>query len=279
MAYKEEVYSYGAGKKYIEHEIKCVGRFGAKGEKRGARKKATPEQVQKQNQRNREKKVLRKLRANFKKGDLWITLKFPKGTRIGIDELKKTRAKMLRKMRAAYKKSNSVCKFIYREEIGELGGVHIHMVISRIKGPGTAETISKLWKELTGGNVNYTPLYDDGDYKKLADYIVKPPKEEITGQLTLFGTEEEKKFYSKYGCSKNLIEPEPEVKEFKRRTIRKLVKNGPQPKDGYYIDRNSITYGVNQYTGMTYYYYTEVELEKKAEDKWDEFKEKRRMIC
>ena len=53
MAHRHDVYRYG---KYIEHEIKYNGRYGAKGEKRAPRKKATPEQIQKQNQYNKEKK-------------------------------------------------------------------------------------------------------------------------------------------------------------------------------------------------------------------------------
>lgn len=55
MAHRHDVYKYG---RFIEHEFKFVGKFGAKGEKRAEKKKATPEQVEKQNQYNREKKVL-----------------------------------------------------------------------------------------------------------------------------------------------------------------------------------------------------------------------------
>ena len=54
MAHRHDVYRYGPGEKYIEHEIKCAGRYGAKGEKRAQKKKATPEQIKKQNQWNRE---------------------------------------------------------------------------------------------------------------------------------------------------------------------------------------------------------------------------------
>ena len=44
-----------------EYEYKFAGRYGAKGEKRQQREKATPEQIQKQNQSNREKKVRREM--------------------------------------------------------------------------------------------------------------------------------------------------------------------------------------------------------------------------
>lgn len=269
MAHRHDVYRYGPGEKYIEHEFKCAGRYGAKGEKRAPKKKATPEQIKKQNQWSREKKVLRKIRGNFEQGDLWITLKLPKGTQVEIKWFNKAREKLQRKLREEYRKRNQDFKFMYREEIGERGGAHIHFIMNRINGsPGTAELVSKIWKELTGGNVNYTPLYEEGDYKELANYLVKPAKEEISGQLTLFGTEEEKKVFSRYGCSKNLKEPEKETHVYKRRTIRKLVENGPEPEEGYYIDKNSIRYGVNPFTGMTYYYYTEIRLGEQREDRW-----------
>lgn len=269
MAHRHDVYQYGPGKKYIEHEYKCAGKYGAKGEKRAPKKKATPEQIEKQNQWNREKKVLRKIRENFEPGGLWVTFKLPKGTQVEIKTFNEVWEKFCRKMRSIYKRRGQVFKYMYRKEIGERGGAHIHMLINRLNGsPGAADLVSEIWKEITGGHVNFTPLYEEGEFKNLANYLVKPVKEEISGQLTLFGTEEEKKVFSRYGCSRNLKEPEKETHVYKRRTIRKLVENGPQPRPGYYIDQDSIRYGVNPFTGMTYYYYTEIKFREQGEDKW-----------
>ena len=264
MAYRHDTYKY-KNKKIIEHEFKYAGRYGAKGEKRAQRKKATPEQMKKQNQYNREKLVLRKMRNNFKRGDLWITLKLKKGERVSAQEILKIREKFLRQLRGVYKKRGRALKYMCRIEIGERGGIHIHILVNRIKGtPGTAEVISQIWGRLTGGHVNYAPVYEEGHFKDLADYLVKKPKEEITGQLTLFGTEEERKIFSEYTCSKNLELPEKETHDYKHWTLRKLVENGPEPKPGYYIDRDSIRHGKNPYTGMSYYYYTELRLERDA---------------
>ena len=264
MAYRHDTYKY-KNKKIIEHEFKYAGRYGAKGEKRAQRKKATPEQMKKQNQYNREKLVLRKMRNNFKRGDLWITLKLKKGERVSAQEILKIREKFLRQLRGVYKKRGRALKYMCRIEIGERGGIHIHILVNRIKGtPGTAEVISQIWGRLTGGHVNYAPVYEEGHFKDLADYLVKKPKEEITGQLTLFGTEEERKIFSEYTCSKNLELPEKETHDYKHWTLRKLVENGPEPKPGYYIDRDSIRHGKNPYTGMSYYYYTEIRLERDA---------------
>lgn len=254
--YKEIIYQYGP---FIEHEIKHPGKCGAKGEKREKKKKATPEQVRKQNQYNKEKKVLRETRANFEVGDLWVTLKFPAGTRMQPEELIDIRKKFLNNLRDNYNRRKTKLKFMCRAEIGERGGVHLHLIVNQLENGGAAELIQRLWKKY--GTVHFVPLYEEGHFKQLAEYLVKPLKEEISGQMTLWGTEEETKLYSRYTCSRNLIEPEPEEHIYKRRTVRKLVEEGPTPKEGYYIDRDSIRSGVNPFTGMSYFYYTEIRLD------------------
>ena len=265
MAHRHDVYRYGPGKKkkkYIEHEFKYAGLCGAKGETREPKKKATPEQIKKQNQWNKEKIVLRTMRDNFVPGDLWITLKLKKGTRMPVKELLKLRGKFLRKVRDKYKKRNQAFKFMYRIEVGERGGIHFHIIVNRLEGsPWTADVVRECWEELTGGHVHFAPVYEEGGFKELADYLVKPNSEEISGQLTLFGSEEETKVFSTYGCSRNLSRPEKEEHEYKKRTVRKLIEYGPEPTPGYYIDQDSIRYGVNPYTGMSYYYYTEIRLD------------------
>lgn len=269
MAYRHDKYRYGPGGKYIEHEIKYAGKYGAKGEKREPRKKATPEQIKKQNQWNREKKVLRMIRANFGKGDLWVTLKFQKGTRMTGEELKGVRKKFLDKLRTAYKKRGTCLKYICRLEIGENGGPHMHIVVNRLHGKqGAAEVIQEIWEKY-GKYLYFTPLYEEGDFKDLACYITKQLKEEtIAGQLTLFGQEEDRSIFSAYTCSQNLVQAEPETHEYSRRTVRKLVEEGPEPEQGYYIDRDSIRYGVNPYTGMSYYYYTEIRIGPDEQAEW-----------
>ena len=83
----------------IEYEYKYAGNYGAKGEKRAKRRKATPEEVRRQNQRNREKNVRRLIKANFSSNDYWVTLKYPKGERPGIEEVKRHMKGFLDKVR------------------------------------------------------------------------------------------------------------------------------------------------------------------------------------
>lgn len=86
MAYWLDIYRFPNS---TEYEYKWAGRYGAKGERRGKRAKATPEQIKKQNQQNRERYVRRLIKANFFPDDLWVTLKYPAGERKPLAEVKK----------------------------------------------------------------------------------------------------------------------------------------------------------------------------------------------
>lgn len=241
-------------KNSIEREYKFAGRYGAKGERRREKKKPTPEQIQNQNQRNREKNMRRLIKANFSEGDCWITLKYSKGTRKEVQEVKKDLQKFIRSLRRNYKKRDVDLKYISRMEIGARGGIHIHMIVNRIDG--CDKLIQSLWEH---GRVNYQLIYERGGFKDLAEYIVKKPDEKQDGQLSLF-EEQDRNQLIKYSCSRNLIRPEPERKEYRRRTVRKIIEEGPTPEPGFYIDKNSIVSGVNPFTGMSYLHYTEVRI-------------------
>lgn len=239
----------------IEYEYKFAGKYGAKGEKRSAREKPSPEIIKKQNQRNKEKRMRRLIKANFGEGDMWLTLKYPKGTRLDSSEVKADLKKFIDAMRRKYKRYDEEFKFIYRIEVGKQGGIHIHMIVPRIRGADTEVMLQRAWKQ---GRINYQHL-DNGDYKELASYITKPPDEEVDKQISLF-PEEERKDFIKYSSSRNLIRPEPERKVYSRRTMSRIIRDGPKPSPGYYIDKSSVVFGINRYTGMSYLYYTERKL-------------------
>ena len=236
----------------IEYEIKYLGSHGERNSKRGKRKKATPEIIKKQNQRNREKRMRRLIKANFDEGDLWLTIKYIKGTRKPMKEIKSDLRRFIDTLRRKYKKCSAELKFIYRIEIGSQGGIHIHMIVPRIRGADTELMIQEVWKH---GRINYQTL-DDGNYAELAAYIVKQPDEEIEKQLKLF-PEEERKELIKVSTSRNLIRPSPERKVYHKRTVKKLIREGPTPTKGFYIVKDSIHIGINPYTGMSYIHYTE----------------------
>lgn len=240
-----------------EIEIAYVGKYGRKGEKRASRTKPTPEQIKKNNRKVREKKMRRLIKANFSEGDLWTTLKYSAGTRKNVEEVQKDLSKFLRQLRGKYKKQDEALRFIYRMEVGQQGGIHIHLLVNRIDNADIL--IQKLWKH---GRVNWTSTYEAGGFKELAEYIVKEP-EEIEGQLSLFD-ESDKGRLIRYGSSRNLVRPQPNKKVYSRRTVRKILQEGPKPTPGYYIDKNSIVTGINPFNGYSYIHYTEIRIKPKG---------------
>lgn len=248
----------------IEYEYKWAGNYGARGEKREKKVKATPQQIKKQNQSNREKYMRRLIKLNFSPNDLWITLKYPEGTRKPVQEVKRDFKKFHDRLRYQFKKRGYPLKIVIRKEIGKRGGIHIHILIPRMWGEDTDLLVQEAWKY---GRVNFESIYEYGGYEKLANYIVKQPDEEIEKQLSLF-PEEERKEFVRYSCSRNLDRPVPE-REYRRRwTVKKLIKEGPKPTPGFYIDKNTIKYGINRFTGMSYLHYTEVKIAPEQRSGW-----------
>lgn len=114
-----------------EVEEKHTGRYGARGQKRQKRRKATPEEIAKQNQWKRERDVRRLIKWNFGIGDYWFTLTYKKGSRPPWKQMQKDMSKFIRKLRDKYKKYGWELKYIYRLEIGKNGGPHVHILINR----------------------------------------------------------------------------------------------------------------------------------------------------
>lgn len=253
MAYEQYTYRLRGSN---EIEIKYKGNFGARGEKRAPKTRASHEQIKKQNQWKKETLVRRTIKLNFEPYDLWNTLKYPEGTRLTLQEVNGHLKCFFDKMRRRYKKRGQPFKWIKRLDISSRGGIHIHILVNRLKGEDTDIVIQECWPY---GRVYYTNIYEQGGYEALAEYITKKPDEEIEGQLSLFPEKDQKAFRT-YSSSKNLVRPEPEKKYYARRTLRKLFEDGPTPTPGFYIDKNSIICGINPYTGMSYYRYTEIKL-------------------
>lgn len=244
MAYRQKKWEF---QNSVEYEYSYKGNCGAKGEKRKERVKPTPEQVIKQNLKNRTNYVRRLIKANFGPGDYWITLKYTCGTRKSVEDVKKDIKRFITNMRTAYKKQEEKFKYIYRVEIGSRGGIHIHIILNRRRnGTATDVLVERYWK---GGHPHFSLLYEDGGYAQLASYLVKPALEE-----------KEDSYLKAYHPSRNLKKPVPEIKIFTRRTVKKLIEEGPVPEEGFYIDRDTLVVGENPFTGMSYLHYTEVRI-------------------
>lgn len=279
MAYTEMIYR---SPWCIEHVLYWEGNYGAKGEKRSERKKATADQIKRQNQKNRENRIRRLIQLNFDEGDYWLTLKYPKGTRKPFDEVVKDFKRFIEYMRKYYRKAGTVFKYIYRVEIGRRGGIHIHTVMSGLGDEGykklsiawtkarKATELEDLLAEYTDGmtHIDYVHRIKDGkmsDGRELADYITKEQPALLDDGTRL--SEQELKKMSKYGCSRNLIRPIPEKRTYSHWTVRQLLDMGAERlnttanryrTDGYIIDKESWVQGINPITGLSYLHYTEI---------------------
>lgn len=261
MAYCVDTYECGD---VIEHEYKYMGKYGAKGEKRAPRKKATPEQMERQNHANKIKRVKREILLNFHPWDLWLTLKYKRGTRKYTKEVLADVKEWTDKLRKIYRKAGEKLKWIRRIEIGKYGGIHVHILINR---PRTIKDIDLVCKDIWGrAGINFQSLREEGGYEQLAAYLCKKGDDETEGQLSFLPDEDRKRCIS-YSTSRNLIRPEDvrERKQYSHWTMRKIISDGPKPRDGYYIDKNSIRTGINPFTGMSYYYYSEVRIKSRWE--------------
>ena len=252
MAYRQSIYR---SDNFIEYEIKHKGRYGAKGEKRAPKRKTTPEQIKKQNLWNKVNRIRRILQLNFYPNDIWLTIKYPKGTRKRLDEVKKDITKFQNKLREDYKKRGEQLKWIRRIEIGKNGGIHAHYVINRIWGAELL--IQKNWID---GYCHYENIRTESGMSALAEYIAKPVPEVVEQMSFDFIDSHDIKRCADVQTSRNLIRPKPEIKEYKRKTVRKIVQQDPEPTPGYYIDKDSIKRGVNPYTGYSYIIYREIKL-------------------
>lgn len=142
-------------------------------------------------------------------------------------------------MREAYKKAGIPFKWIAVTERGKRGQVlHHHLVIEDIRRDGidTVKLVKKLW---TYGSEFFVSLYDDGEYEKLAEYIVKAETKEEGGWCT-------------YSRSRNLKPPVKIVKDVPHKRWR----DPPVAPEGWYVVKDSVYNGENPVTGQPYQHYT-----------------------
>lgn len=255
MAYCVDIYNFPGS---IEYEYKWEGNYGAKGEKRAARERPSPWQIELQNQINKKNRIRRTIKANFMENDFWLTFTYRKGERKDMQGVKEDLNNVLRKLARRYRKLGAELKWMRVIEIGARGGIHIHMIMNRIRGADTDVLIKECWQH---GRIFFSNLYEEGGFEQLAQYMAKVPDEEERKKKGLPRklTKEE---YS-YSTSRNLIRPKPERKRYRRWTMRKLLLYGPKPTPGYYIVPESIRSGTNRYTGYSYMRYTEEKLDRR----------------
>ena len=198
------------------------GNYGAPGVKRSDRRRRTSEEVRKNNDRNRMRKLQRIILANFPNGRT-VHLTYRKGERPEtMEEAMRQRKDFLKAMRKACRAAGIEWKFIIVTERGKRGqALHHHMIVEdRTEPIDLLRTISKLW---THGRVASTKMEMEEDgFEQLADYLLK--KETKTEKGT------------SYSRSRNLIVPEPKKEIIKRRTWTRE----PKAPAGWYVVKGSV---------------------------------------
>lgn len=285
MAYREWIYKSPWG---IEHVIQYKGVYGGRQEKRADHEKVSKDQIRRQNQKNKENRVRRTIQLNFKPGDWWLTLKYPKGTRKQMEEVLGDFRDFIGRMRRRYGKLGVQMKYMYRIEIGKRGGIHVHVVMNRLADPRGDLLISDAWTRARSATPIEDMLEDGlcpadglahldhvravGNGKELAEYLVKEQPEVLEDGTRL--SRDEMKQASKYGSSRNLLRPAPEVKIYNHWTLRTLLDLGAEGMntkknryrtEGYAVDKDTWVQGVNPYTGLSYLCYFEVPTGKKKD--------------
>ena len=221
------------------------GNYGAPGKPRQKRRNPTPEEVEEMNQKNRVRNVQRLILANFKPGDWHATLNYgPDQRPETFKEANHNLDLFIDAMRRECRKAGVPFKWIKVTERGKRGKIlHHHLIIEDIPGMNTASLVKKLWKY---GNCHMTDMYEDGEYEKLAEYIVKKETKDSEG-------------WCNYSSSRNLVRPEPKTEKM----LRRGWPQEPRPPKGWEIIKDSIRNGTNPITEYPYQYYL---LRRKEED-------------
>lgn len=283
---------------YNEQSFYCAGEYGARGSRRAKRRKATPAEIERANQRNREKRVQELIACNFDEGDIWLTLKHPVGERPGtVQEFDGEISEFVARVRYQYQKRGEKFKWILREEVGVRGGMHAHLVCNRI--PDSNRIISDAWTRARGktpiedmlvdgfcpfdGMSHFEDIRRLGNGEQLAEYLCKelPPKEKYSESVEL--SDDDRKRLSRYRCSRGLKKPVVKKKKYSHWTMKRILDLGVEGINtpagdkfrtpGYIVDKDTWVTGVCQYTGLTYLHYIEIPTRR---GRWETEKKRRR---
>lgn len=214
---------------------------------RGKKEKLTPEEMQKINERNAERKLRLKINANFVPDDIFGTLTYRKENRPSPEMAEKYIDRFIDGLRKAYRKVGEELKWVCVTEYMSKS-IHHHILVNHIERYDASKMIRKLWPH---GRPGFKYLDDTGQYKDLAAYLIKETSKTCKNNN---GARKQR-----YRCSRNLIMPTPKT-EIIKKAARWLP--DPKPVKGYYIDKETIYNGVDPFTGREYQRYTMVQIQK-----------------
>jgi hypothetical protein len=208
---------------------------------RQKKKKPTPEEMEKANQREKVRRTRRLMLNNFDEGDLYVTLTYRKDRRpSGMEEAKKDFSRLMGMVKRRFQRAGADPRWIRNIEQGSRGGWHTHLLLGNEEGIDVEGILTEVWeKKMDKGRVISERTYMDGGFSRLAAYMAKASRGTDGTLRTSFST------------SRNLIRPERERTEYVRRNA--IRENGtwkePAVPEGYYLDADSMEIWENPVTG------------------------------
>lgn len=233
----------------IEVEMHHKGNYGAPGQKREKKKKATPEEIRAGNERNARKKLRRLINTNFGPGDIHLVLTYQKELRPTPEEAKKILRNFRDKLARRYKKNGAAFKWVLVTEYKNKA-IHHHMILNCPEGYDPSKDIASIWRR---GRPKQTRLDDSGNYSQLAEYLIKETEKTFREETSLQK--------QRFSHSRNLKEPKVRKKNVRAKVWSRRIWI---PK-GYFMLPDSFYEGLNPVTGHRFREYTLQKLpERKA---------------
>lgn len=200
---------------------------------RSKRSEVTDEAQQERNRQNAIRRLNAILNCNFSDGDYHVTFTYQRQNRPeSKEEAKKNYSALMRALKKAYTKAGVEFKYIAVTEY-ESKSIHHHIVLPKID----ITVLQKCWNFSSRGKLYISPLNTDGEYLKLAEYLVKETDKTSKNSDGLYK--------KRWNASKGLKQP-----VIVREIIEaKSFRNDPKPLKGYSI-RKYVDFEINSYDDL-----------------------------
>lgn len=203
--------------------------------KRSENREPTTEEQMEINRKQAEDHLRWLINANFGLGDWHLEMGYRRGYSRPPHEARQDLEKFLRAYRKYHRENGIPIRYITVTEY-ENKRIHHHLVL----GPVPMAVLYQMWPY---GRPHITPLDGSGNYAQLAAYLIK----ETSRTFSKPGAATRKRWTQSKGLKKPIV---------KYKIIQaKKWKEDPKPKKGYYIPKDSIVSGVDEFTGMPYQRY------------------------
>ena len=227
----------------IEVENIFSGRYG-KRTPPAERRAPTPEEQERINEQQCTRKLRRKIHANFDKDDLFETLTYGRDRRPDPKGAGHELRLLLNRLRGIWKRAGTELRYIVVTEY-KSKSIHHHLIVNDLPDGTGAKKIAQSWSR--NGHANTKYLYEDGQYERLAEYLIKETSK------TFRDPDNPSKL--RYSCSRNLVTPVAKTRILKRDDWPEE----PRIPKGYYLDKDSLVNGINK-MGYRYQYYRMVKI-------------------